>query len=143
MKFLASSPLEAALRAGGCTLEPEIGWWTYSAEDLSEIGSKFKGERDALFIPTLQKTGEPVETKHVQNLRARARQLGFSNETPASGMWVLSETGEVQIEYIWILWGKGIASKVRKNLAGLAEEIKKFTNQDAVAYELDGRLNFV
>jgi len=143
MKYLAKAPLEAALRAGGCTLEPEIGWWTYSTEELSEIGEKFKGGRDALYIPTLQKTGEPVATEHVQRLREHAKSLGFSNETPASGMWVLSETGEVQIEYIWILWGIGIASKVRKNLASLAEEIKILTNQDAVAYELGGRLNFV
>ena len=63
MKYLAKSPLEAALRAGGCTLEPEIGWWTYSTEELSELGEKFNGGRDALYIPTLQKTGEPVATE--------------------------------------------------------------------------------
>ena len=143
MKYSATAPLEAALRAGGCTLEPEIGWWTYSADSLPEIGPKFKDGRDALYIPTLQKTGEPVATEHVQSLREHAKNLGFSNETPASGMWVLSETGEVQIEYIWILWGNGLTSKVRKNLASLAEEIKVLTNQDAVAYELGGQLNFV
>jgi len=146
MKYSVYAPLEAALRAGGCTLEPEVGWWTYSAEEIPEIGEIFEGnegKRDALYIPTLQKTGEPVATEHVQRLRKQAKSLGFSNETPASGMWILSETGEVQIEYIWILWGKGIASKVRKNLAGLAEEIKTTTNQDAVAYELNGQLNFV
>lgn len=143
MKYSATSPLEAALRAGGCTLEPEIGWWTYSADSIPEIGKEFKDLRDALYIPTLQKTGEPVATEHVQGLRTRAKSLGFINETPASGMWVLSETGEVQIEYVWILWGNGLTSKVRKSLSSLAEEIKILTNQDAVAYELGGRLNFV
>lgn len=143
MKYTAIAPLEAALRAGGCTLEPEIGWWTYSTEDLSEIGSKFKGGRDALYIPTLQKSGEPVATEHIQKLREHAKSLGFSNETPASGMWVLSETGEVQIEYIWIIWTARASHDVRARISHLAKKIKLLTNQDAVAYELDGELNFI
>lgn len=85
----------------------------------------------------------PVATEHVQKLRSHARELGFINETPASGMWILSETGEVQIEYIWILWTEKIGKGVRKNLGQLAEEIKMLTNQDSVAYELGGILNFV
>jgi hypothetical protein len=143
MKYNSNDPLAAALAAGGCTLEPEIGWWTYSADPLSEIGEEFKGGRDALYIPTLQQTGVPVATEHVQQLRTHARELGFSNETPASGMWVLSETGEVQIEYIWILWAEMISQEVRQELSSLAKEIKNLTNQDSVAYELNGKLNFV
>ncbi len=143
MKYLVTAPLEAALRAGGCTLEPEIGWWTYSTEELSELGKNFQGGRDALYIPTLQKTGEPVATEHVQKLREHANSLGFSNETPASGMWVLSETGEVQIEYIWIIWTTRASQNVRARISNLAKKIKELTNQDAVAYELDGELNFI
>lgn len=143
MKYQVKNPLEAALRAGGCTLEPEIGWWTYSADEIPELGEKFESGRDALYIPTLQKSGEPVDHELVQRLREQAKGLGFTNESPASGMWVLSETGEVQIEYIWILWRTETPKKVRKNLAGLAEEIKIKTNQDAVAYELGGHLKFV
>jgi len=143
MKYSVINPLAAALATGGCTLEPEIGWWTYSADPLPEIGGKFKDGRDALYIPTLQKSGVPVATEHVQQLRAHARQLGFSNETPASGMWVLSETGEVQIEYIWIIWTERASQEVRSKIADLASKIKELTNQDAVAYELDGQLNFI
>jgi len=143
MKYNAISPLEAALAVGGCTLEPEEGWWTFSADPILGIGEEKKGGRDALYIPTLQKNGVPVATEHVQKLRAHARELGFVNETPASGMWVLSENGEVQIEYIWILWAEKIGEEVRENLGQLAEEVKEMTNQDSVAYELGGELHFV
>jgi hypothetical protein len=143
MKYKANDPLAAALKAGGCTLEPESGWWTYSADHLQGIGKKIKGVRDALYIPTLQKNGMPVATEHIESLKAHAKSLGFENETAASGMWVLSETGEVQIEYIWILWTEKIGAKIRKNLGNLAEKIKNLTNQDSVAYELGGKLNFV
>ena len=127
-------------------MEPEIGWWSFSAGQISGIGDELAekvGVRDALYIPTLQKSGLPVDTGDVRKLKTQAKSLGFLNETPASGMWVLSETGEVQIEYIWILWAEKIGEEVRKNLGQLAEEIKKLTNQDSVAYELGGVLNFV
>ena len=146
MKYGANSPLDAALQAGGCTMEPEIGWWTFSPEPISGIGdelAKKVGVRDALYIPTLQKNGLPVDTEQIRKLKTHAKALGFSNETAASGMWVLSETGEVQIEYIWILWMEKVSKEVRQQLPSLAGEIKNLTNQDSVAYELGGELNFV
>lgn len=146
MKYGADSPLDAALQAGGCTMEPEIGWWTFSTEPMNGIGDELAkkiGTRDALYIPTLQKNGLPVDTEQIRNLKTHAKSLGFLNETPASGMWVLSETGEVQIEYIWILWVSEISKEVRQELPALAEQIKNLTNQDSVAYELGGKLNFV
>lgn len=143
MKYLVSAPLEAALKAGGCTLEPELGWWTYTSDPMPDLGEEKEDVRDALYIPTLQKTGVPVDTEHVRQLRDHARELGFSNETPASGMWVLSETGEVQIEYVWIIWVRRAADEVRATLQQLASEIKVLTNQDSVAYEVAGELNFV
>lgn len=143
MKYLADDPLGAALTAGGCTLEPESGWWTFSTAPLSGIGENFHEVRDALYIPTLQKTGDPVAVEQIKALKDQARKLGFVNETAASGMWVLSESGEVQIEYIWILWTKKVSEAVRKSLPELAEKIKILTNQDSVAYELGGELQFV
>lgn len=146
MKYQANTPEGAALATGGCTMEPELGWWTYSIEPMTGVGDELAekiGVRDALYIPTLQKNGLPVDPEQIRKLKNHAKSLGFSNETPASGMWVLSETGEVQIEYIWILWTEKIGDEVRKDLGQLAEEIKELTNQDSVAYELGGKLNFV
>jgi hypothetical protein len=143
MKIKTKSPIDAAIKTGGCTMEPEIGWWTYSTENIPEIGEEIEECRDALYIPTLQKNGEPVKTALVKKLRENAKKLGFTNETPASGMWVLSETGEVQIEYIWILWNTNISEKTQKRLTSFAKKIKKSTNQDCVAYELQGHLNFI
>ena len=146
MKYGAISPLNAALKAGGCTMEAEIGWWTFSPKPITGIGdelAKKVGVRDALYIPTLQKNGLPVDTEQIRKLKTQAKGLGFNNETAASGMWVLSETGEVQIEYIWILWTEKVSKEVRQQLPSLAGEIKNLTNQDSVAYELGGKLNFV
>jgi len=84
-----------------------------------------------------------VDAEQIRELKTHAKSLGFLNETPASGMWVLSETGEVQIEYIWILWTERVSKEVRQKLPALAEQIKNLTNQDSVAYELGGVLNFV
>ncbi len=146
MKYETFDPQGAALKAGGCTMEPEIGWWTFSPEPISGIGSELAdgvGVRDALYIPTLQKNGLPVDLEQIFQLKKNAKSLGFSNETPASGMWVLSETGEVQIEYVWILWVSEVSKEVRQEIPLLAEEIKNLTNQDSVAYELGGILNFI
>lgn len=146
MKYGADSPLDAALKAGGCTMEPEIGWWTFSSEPMIGIGDELAekvGVRDAIYIPTLQKNGLPVGTRQIEKIKSFARVMGFVNETPASGMWVLSETGEVQIEYIWILWTTKTHRKFPRYLPVLAERIKMVTNQDSVAYELGGVLNFV
>jgi len=127
-------------------MESEIGWWTFSTDPIKSIGDKLAkkiGTRDALYIPTLQKNGLPVDAEQIRELKTHAKSLGFLNETPASGMWVLSETGEVQIEYIWILWTERVSKEVRQKLPALAEQIKNLTNQDSVAYELGGVLNFV
>lgn len=42
----AISPLEAALKAGGCTMEPEIGWWTFSPDPVSWIGDELTKKID-------------------------------------------------------------------------------------------------
>lgn len=143
MKYKINNPLEAALRAGGCTLEPEIGWWTYSTDHFSGLEEKISNNRDALYIPTLQKNGLPVDSGQINCLQNMLKSMGFSHKTPATGMWVLSETNEVQIEYIWILWSNKVSDETRDNIASLAEKIKEETNQDSVAYELDGCLFFI
>ncbi len=143
MKIRVSDPKVAAATVGGCTFEPEVGWWTFSTEPAHQaLGSQFDGERDALYIPTLQKTGEPVVEADIIRFKELAKSLGFTEVSAASGMWILSETGEAQVEHIWICWALKVAVHVRSGMRNLAEEIKKATNQDCVAWEAGGQLHF-
>ena len=140
MKFRVSNPVVAAAKTGGCTFEPEIGWWTCSTEPVE--GKKFEGVRDALYIPTLQKTGSRVSEATIEQIKKQAREMGFEHLSCARGMWVLSETGEPQVEVIWIAWAKQVSEAVRQQLAALANYIKQACNQDCVAWEQAGELNF-
>lgn len=143
MKTRVSSPIAAAATTGGCTFEPEIGWWTYTPDGMVHVeGKRFMGMRDALYIPTLQKTGHRVAESEIESLKTTARELGFANLSCARGMWVLSETGEPQVEVIWIAWGDTVAENVREQLPVLANHIKSACNQDCVAWEQGGELHF-
>lgn len=145
MKIRVSDPKLAASMTGGCTLEVNIGWWTYVPDDESRPvsdGKVFEDNRDALYIPTLQKDGNPVSEEAIAKLKANAQELGFTETSSASGMWILSETSEAQVEFIWILWSSKISEEIRQQLPELAKKIKINTNQDCVAYEVGGKLNF-
>jgi hypothetical protein len=142
MKTRVFDPFAAVAESGGCTFEPELGWWTQvpSAEQAGELGMPFPGQRDAIYIPTLQKNGEPVSEEVVANLKERAEKLGLTHITRAAGMWVLSETGEVQSETIWIAYGDRASS--HDDLAEFAAHIRVAANQDCVAREVAGELFF-
>jgi hypothetical protein len=140
MKYRVASPIEAASATGGCTFEPEIGWWTFSTKPVE--GKKLEGIRDALYIPTLQKTGSRVSESAIENLKKTARELGFNNLACARGMWILSETGQPQVEVIWIAWTESVCGQVREQLPALANQIKETCNQDCVAWEQEGDLKF-
>lgn len=139
MKTQVFDPFTAVQKSGGCTFEPERGWWTQTTpEQASELGRPFSDERDAAYIPTLQKNGQPVPEEVVAEVKARATELGLTTLTRAAGMWVLSETGEVQTETIWIAHGK----TKNGSLTALAQHIKAAANQDCVAWENGGELHF-
>lgn len=142
MKTRVFDPFAAVRESGGCTFEPEIGWWTQvqSVEMAQRIGAPFAGRRDAIYIPTLQKNGQPVSEETVSGLKERAKELGLSHITRAAGMWVLSHNGEVQSETIWIASGQ--EAQPKECLIALASDIQCDANQDCVAYEVGGELNF-
>lgn len=142
MKIRVINPMEAVATTGGCTFEVEVGWWTYINQPTKGLGKPFKGERDALYIPILQKNGQPIVQAEIDNFKGRALKLGFTELSPASGMWILSTTGEVQVEHIWICWTESVGEKVRAEMPKLAQEIKQVTNQDCVAWESSGQLHF-
>ncbi len=141
MKIRPANPFVAVKATGGATFEPGLGWWS-QAGDESHLrhGSVFASHRDALYIPTIQKSGEPVDEGIVQYLKQRARELGLDRLTQAAGIWVLSTTGEIQAETIWIAYGDRMVD--REKLAELAAVVKNAANQDSVAWEEYGELKF-
>jgi len=144
MKIYLHDPFIAVSAMGGATFEPATGWWS-QASDLNhqQHGTPFRSERDAIYIPTLQKNGRPVAEEVVISLKIQASALGLTSITQAAGMWVLSETGQVQAETIWIAYSATpIAGHKRPALKALAETTKILANQDEVAREEAGRLYF-
>lgn len=141
MKTRVFDPFAAVLESGGCTFEPESGWWTQteSGADACRLGTLFAEDRDAMYIPTLRKDGAPVGHGVVESLKTRARALGLVCEICAAGMWVLSTTGEVQTETIWIFAGQ---CSDRNALRALAYAIRQMATQDCVAWEEVGVLKF-
>jgi len=146
MKIKPNNPFSAVAKTGGATFEPAIGWWSQVGEESHlPLGSPLASHRDAMYIPTIQKSGEPVDAGIVNYLKGRARELGLDCLTQAAGIWVLSETGEVQAETVWIAYagnGEAAPTVCREGLAELAAVVKNAANQDSVAWEEDGELRF-
>lgn len=142
MKTQVFDPFAAVRETGGCTFESNLGWWTQceSAPQAERLGRPFAGKRDAIYIPTLQKDGHPVASETVESLKKEARELGLDKTSRASGMWVLSETNEVQAETIWVLFAEQSVNRIQ--LKNLAVKIERVANQDCVAREEDGKLQF-
>ncbi len=144
MKINLNSPFTAVRAMGGATFEPGLGWWSQaSSKNHQQFGNSFSGVRDAIYIPTLQKDGHPVAEEVVAGLKAQASALGLTSVTQAAGMWVLSETDEVQTETIWICYSTDpIPASQRPALKTLAHEIQVLANQDSVAREEIGYMLF-
>lgn len=135
------NPFATVKVCGGSTFEPTVGWWAQVGEESQiHLGIPFASKRDAIYIPTIQKNGEAVDEGMVTYLKSRAVELGLTTLTQASGMWVLSATGEVQTETVWIAYADH--SVKSEALAELAQTIKNAANQDAVAWEENGELKF-
>jgi len=141
VKVQVTDPFTAVRETGGCTFETELGWWTQvdSESQARALGMPMPSDRDAMYIPTLQKDGVPVPHKVVEDLKSRARKLGLTTEVCAAGMWVLSTTGEVQAETIWIFAGEVADHSAFRTLAN---DVQTEANQDCVAFETRGTLNF-
>lgn len=143
MKTQVFDPFAAVCESGGCTFEPQVGWWTQvpKADLAARLGRPFADSRDAIYIPTIQKNGCPVAPATVAAAKAAAAAIGLNHITRATGMWVLSHTGEVQSETVWIAYGAQATSL--EAVTNLARDIRARANQDAVAFECDGYLNFI
>ncbi len=135
------NPFTTVKECGGSTFEPTVGWWAQVGEEGQlHLGVPFASKRDAIYIPTIQKSGEAVDEGMVTYLKSRASELGLTTLTQAAGMWVLSATQEVQTETVWIAYADHAVN--REALSELAKTIKNAANQDAVAWEENGELKF-
>lgn len=141
IKTFTHNPFTAVKICGGSTFEPTVGWWAQVGEESQlHLGVPFAPKRDAIYIPTIQKSGEAVDEGMVAYIKFRAAELGLTTLTQAAGMWILSATQEVQTETVWIAYAEHTVE--REALAELAQTIKNAANQDAVAWEENGELKF-
>lgn len=142
MKIICSDPAAAARVTGGVTWEQGIGWWTQVPAVASLPGMPLLQRRDAIYVPSLQKTGGRICERVRQQIIDSVRDAGLSNISQAVGGWLLSGSGSLQTEAVTILYAP--PGRVQKNLIGmLVALVHQLANQDAVAYEVDGVLNFV
>jgi hypothetical protein len=92
-------PIAAARAFGGVTFEipsrdallgdcedVRVGWWTYAAGSRAAVTAD---ARFAVFIPTIQKDGNPVPRETIQALKREAVELGLTGLSQASGVWIL------------------------------------------------------
>ena len=141
IETFSPNPFTTVKVTGGSTFEPTVGWWAQVGDESQiHLGMPFVSKRDAIYIPTIQKTGEAVDEGMVTYLKSRATELGLTTFTQAAGMWVLSVTQEVQTETVWIAYADH--SVKSEALSELAMVIKNAANQDAVAWEENGELRF-
>ena len=69
---------------------------------------------------------------------AKAAKIGLDKNRRATGYWTLSTSGELQSEEVLIAFSdQGVQYDLLRNLAS---EIIRYTNQDAVAIEVSGRV---
>ncbi|MFC1787728.1 hypothetical protein ACFLZY_00715 [Patescibacteria group bacterium] len=83
-----------------------------------------------------------MDSTLVDELKTRAIKTGLHNWVHARGLWLL-ESGVVQIESVLIGWADRLNHEQRRQLPKLAELVKHLANQEAVAWEVEGVLNFV
>jgi|GEM_PF-2465724 len=145
MKVKVDDPFEATAKYGGCTGEYPIAWWSSTnsgIESNNGQGQPFEDLRNALYIPTLQKDGQPVPKEVIDGFIADAKNLGLNCVNIAMGMWELTGSGRVQIEKIWIASDLALSAD-KDAIRCLAINIKSRVNQDGVTYEIGGTLYFV
>lgn len=142
MKYLVTNPAKAVSLTGGCTFEKNIGWWTYSAEIIRHFSEVVGSRRDAIYLPTLTKSGEQVSSQSIQVMKNLAESLGFNNFVEGRGLWI-SDAKEIQSEKVWIAWSGAVSRKKKKLVPAVAKLIKLIANQYCVAWEDQGRLRLV
>ena len=100
--------------------------------------------RDAIHIPSVEKTGKALSRSLIDVFVDQARAIGLNEVRRARGYWTLSETGALQSEDVLIAFSTAQAAPSdRSRLIELAHLILRRANQDAVAWEAGGVVKHV
>lgn len=119
--------------------EEGVGVWL-STDDpaLLDGMAVIHTSRDAVHLPSVEKTGQAISHGLVTEFIRRAKAIGLTNLRPARGYWTLSETGELQAEEVLIACSNQPVGHTQ--LLELARFILAAGNQDAVAWEERGQV---
>jgi hypothetical protein len=119
--------------------EEGVGVWL-STDDpaLIEGMTIIPTRRDAMHLPSVEKTGQAIPKKLLTEFIHRAQAIGLTDFRPARGYWTLSETGDLQAEEVLIACSDQPVGHT--HLLELARFILEVGNQDAVAWEEAGQV---
>jgi len=130
--------IQVALKASPFFIdEDQVGpWLSSSDEKLFAFGKVIASTRNAIHIPSLERTGEVIEERLIANFCREAAALGLVQIRKATGYWTLAFSGKVQKEKVKIAFTDDAVDP--EALRGLALDIIMLTNQEAVAIEVAG-----
>lgn len=119
--------------------EEGVGVWL-STDDpaLLDGMAVIHTSRDAVHLPSVEKTGRAISRRLLTEFIRRAQAIGLTDFRPARGYWTLSETGELQAEEVLIACSDQPVGHT--HLLELARFILGAGNQDAVAWEEAGQV---
>jgi hypothetical protein len=132
--------IQVALKASPFFIdEDQVGpWLSSSNEKLFAFGTVIASTRNAIHIPSLERTGEVIEESVIADFCREAATLGLVQIRNATGYWTLAFSGEVQKEKVKIAFTDDYVDPVA--LRALALGIIALTNQEAVAIEVAGKV---
>jgi len=132
--------IEIAHKASPFFIDEEgLGPWLSSADlDLHSLGTVFTTSRNAIHIPSLERTGAAIPESVIMDICQQAASIGLTRLVNATGYWTLESSGILQKESIKIALSDDVINPdfIRR----LAKEIILTTNQEAVAIEIQGRV---
>ena len=132
--------IEAAHKASPFFIDEEgIGpWLSSSNQDLYSLGTVITTSRNAIHIPSLEQNGDVIPASIIMNLCQHAVSIGLTRLVNATGYWTLESSGLLQTESVKIAFSEdAIDPNLIRSLAG---EIILRVNQEAVAIEINGRV---
>jgi hypothetical protein len=130
--------LKTALATSSFFIDEEgTGIWL-GTDDKTHLkqGKCIELKRNALHIPSEDKTGKKLSQTLLKDFLSHAKALGLTKLHKATGYWTHSQSQTLQKEAVQIAWTKQSINKPA--LLELAQRILKEAHQDTVAYELNG-----
>ena len=130
--------IETAHKASPFFIDEEgVGPWLGSSDqDLFSLGVVIHTARNAIHIPSLERTGKAISGEVIADICQRAASIGLNRFVHATGYWTLESSGILQTERVKIAFSEDAID--RDLIRGTAKEIVFKANQEAVAIEIEG-----